>query len=77
MDPISVLVKELEERVDDMEKDNDDNIERVEGRIDAHVLVLNRLELQVRNLRDENRMLKRKIAVLEAAVRLLELNGNN
>lgn len=72
-----MLVKELEERVDDMEKDNDDNIERVEGRIDAHVLVLNRLELQVRNLRDENRMLKRKIAVLEAAVRLLELNGNN
>lgn len=77
MDPISVLVKELEERVDDVEKDNDDNIERVEGRIDAHVLVLNRLELQVRNLRDENRMLKRKIAVLEAAVRLLEMNGNN
>lgn len=72
-----MLVKELEERVDDVEKDNDDNIERVEGRIDAHVLVLNRLELQVRNLRDENRMLKRKIAVLEAAVRLLELNGNN
>lgn len=72
-----MLVKELEERVDDVEKDNDDNIERVEGRIDAHVLVLNRLELQVRNLRDENRMLKRKIAVLEAAVRLLEMNGNN
>lgn len=77
MDRISELVKELHERVDDVEKDYDDNTERVEGRLDAHVLVLNRLEYQIRNLRDENRMLKRKIAVLEGAIRLLELNGNN
>ena len=62
------LIKELETRIDDMEKESDENIEGVEQRVDNCEIVLARFQAIVMALRDENRALKRKLRQIEACI---------
>lgn len=65
---LGALVKELEDRVDEIEKEGDDNIEEVSQRVDNQEIALGKLQIKVADLRQENRFLKRKLHLLEACI---------
>lgn len=62
MDKLNKLVKELEDRLDEMEKDNDDNIERVGDHVD-------KLEIWVASIEARLEMIVAKLGRIESIVK--------